>query len=81
MSLIFRYLLHILSTLLLVHKIFIMSDIVYSSKRTKRRHLQKKVDDILRGANQKVPKLANNRLVVSSTNRFLLIMYQLYQNP
>ena len=47
-----------------------MSDIVYSSKRTKRRHLQKKVNDILHGANQKVPKLANNRLVVSSTSRF-----------
>ena len=47
-----------------------MSDIVYSSKRTKRRHLQKKVGDILRGANQKVPQLANNRLVVSSTSRF-----------
>ena len=47
-----------------------MSDIVYSSKRTKRRHLQKKVNDILRGANQKVPKLANNRLFVSSTSRF-----------
>ena len=47
-----------------------MSDIVYSSKRTKRRHLQKKLDDILRGTNQKVPKLANNRLVVSSTSRF-----------
>ena len=46
-----------------------MSDIVCSSKRTKRRHLQKKIDD-LRGANQKVLKLANNRLVVSSISRF-----------
>ena len=47
-----------------------MSDIVYSSKRTKRRHLQKKVDDTLRGANLKVPKLANNRLFVTSASRF-----------
>ena len=44
-----------------------MSDIVYCSKRTKRRHLRAKVDAILHEARQKVQKLADNQCNASTS--------------